>query len=75
MDDFAQLSNIKIEPIASFGPFVLKKDYYKHIADLTSTIMLQDQIIEWMQGVICQYELKVQKLENANIRKECKDSW
>ena len=59
----SQLDHLDFDFPPAYGPFVLKKDYVRHAADLASTIMLQDNVIDMLTSQLNCANAKIAKLE------------
>lgn len=57
-----QFDTVDFAPVTSFGPFVLKSDYIRKVADLTSTVMVQDNVIERLERQLRQTEMRLETI-------------
>ena len=69
----SQLDHLDFDFPPVYGPFILKKDYVRHAANLASTIMVQDNVIDILTDQLNHANAKIAKLE-ARIQMD-KNRW
>lgn len=67
-EDLTQLKHVKISPVRAIGPFVFKEDYARQAAELTSTIIVQDELIDKLYRELRQTRMRLEKVLDSEKR-------